>query len=108
MTVLPAATEALVAALLDRHPVTIAYHGRQRVVCPHAIGCKNGRIILLAYQSGGETSTGDLAADPAKRWRWFYIDEIETVADYDGAWQSAANYDPTRPFPAADALAVAV
>jgi predicted DNA-binding transcriptional regulator YafY len=108
MTVLPAATDAIVAALFDRQPVAVAYHGRSRVVCPHAIGCKNGRIILLAYQSGGETSTGDLPADPARRWRCLYIDEIETVAEDDSDWQSPANYDPARPFPAADAVAVAV
>jgi hypothetical protein len=107
-TVLPAATEALVAALLDRRPVAVAYHGRRRVLCPHAIGCKNGRTILLAYQIGGETSSGALHADPTKRWRCLFVDEIEAVADDDGEWQSGANYDPARPFPAACAVAVAL
>lgn len=108
MTVLPAATDALVAALVDRRPVAVAYHGRRRVLCPHAIGAKNNRAILLAYQIGGETSSGTLPADPERRWRCLFVDEIEAVADDDGEWQSAANYDPARPFPAADAVAAAV
>ncbi len=107
-TAIPAWTEALVVALLERRAVLVAYHGRRRVVCPHAIGHKAGRVMLLAYQVGGETSTGSLTADPTRRWRCLYVDEIEGVADDDSDWQSAANYDPACPFPAADEVAVAV
>lgn len=101
-------SEALIAALVDRRAVVVAYHGRRRVVCPHAIGSKDGRAMLLAYQIGGETSTGSLPSDPARRWRCLYIDEIDDVAGDDGLWQSAPNYNPRRPFPAADAVAAAV
>lgn len=109
MTVsLPTFTDALVAALVDRRPVAVVYHGRRRVVCPHAIGCTGDRAIMLAYQIGGETSTGRLPTDPTRRWRCFYVDEIEEVADDDGLWQSADNYNPARPFPAACDVAAAV
>ncbi|MGH8297028.1 MAG: hypothetical protein ACRDWN_09770 [Acidimicrobiales bacterium] len=107
-TAVPAWTGALVVALLERQAVAVAYHSRTRVVCPHAIGYKGGRVILLAYQVGGETSTGNLDADPTRRWRCLYLDEIDGVAADDSAWHSAANYDPARPFPAADGVAVAV
>lgn len=107
-TAVPAWTEELVVALLHRRAVLVVYHGRRRIVCPHAIGRKGGRVMLLAYQVGGETSTGSLAADPARRWRCMYVEEIEGVADGGGAWQSAANYNPACPFPAADDVALAV
>lgn len=105
---LPVSTEALISAILERHAVAVVYHGRCRVLCPHAIGAKNGRVVLLGYQIGGETSTGGLPADPRRRWRCLFIDEIEAVAHDDSEWQSAANYDPARPFPAVDAVAASV
>jgi predicted DNA-binding transcriptional regulator YafY len=105
---LPPFTDALVAALLARRAVVLTYHSRRRVICPHAIGAKGSRAILLAYQIGGQTSTGPLAADPTKRWRCFYLDEIDDLSDSDRLWQSASNYDPNSPFPAADHVAVAV
>lgn len=39
----------------------------------------------LGTQIGGETSTGSLPADPTRRWRCSYIDEIDNVVDHDGA-----------------------
>ena len=48
------------------------------VVCPHALGWKNHRPMLLGYQVGGQTSTG-AHPDPRKRWRCMYIDEIDHI-----------------------------
>lgn len=106
---LPAAWACLEAALRQRHPVHVAYHDRSRTVCPHALGWHNHRPMLLGYQIGGDTSTGTLDPDPRKRWRCMYIDQIDHVtADTTIAWQSADNYNPSRPFPAVDNLSVAV
>jgi hypothetical protein len=107
VTALPTFTDAVVAALVERRAVAVVYHGRRRVVCPHAIGCKGGRVVLLAYQIGGQTSTGSLPEDPARRWRRFFVDEIEDLRHDDGVWQSADNYD-ARPFLAASDVAAAV
>jgi len=106
----PMAWAALEAALRQRRPVRLSYHGRQRVICPHALGWKNGRPMLLGYQSGGQTSTGALPADPRQRWRNFFVDEIDQVASAEGAgpWQSADNFNYSQPFKAIDELAVAV
>jgi predicted DNA-binding transcriptional regulator YafY len=30
---------ALEAALRQRRPVRVSYHGKQRLICPHALGC---------------------------------------------------------------------
>jgi len=105
----PAAWACLETALRQRRPVQVAYHGRSRTVCPHALGWRNHRPMLLGYQIGGHTSTGTLDPDPRKRWRLLFIDEIDhVVADATIAWQSADNYNASRPFPAIDRVILAV
>jgi hypothetical protein len=100
----------LQAALGARRPVEVSYHGRRRLVCPHALGWSGGRPMVLGYQTGGQTSTGVLPADPHKRWRCMYVDEIDDVAAADPAspWQTADNYNPAHPFQAIDQVAIAI
>lgn len=106
----PAAWAPLEAALRQRRPVHLTYHGRQRLICPHALGWTNGRPMLLGYQTGGHTSTGALPADPRRRWRCMFIDEVDQVqpADPASAWRTADNYNHTHPFPAIDHLTIAI
>jgi hypothetical protein len=106
---LPATWAPLEAALRQRRPVWVSYHGLRRLVCPHALGWKSGRALVLAYQSGGQTTNGALAADPRKRWRCLFVDELDDVAvDWAAKWESASNYNHSRPFSAIDHVAVAV
>lgn len=100
----------LEAALRQRRPVLVSYHAKQRLVCPHALGWKNDRPMLLAYQTGGETTTGLLPADPRKRWRCLFVDEVDQVAPAgaDSAWGSADNYNPSDPFHVIDEITVAI
>jgi hypothetical protein len=107
---LPTAWTPLQAALRARRPVIVCYHGRQRIICPHALGWKAGRPLLLGYQTGGQTSTGMLPAHPRQRWRCLYVDEIEHVnaADPASPWQTADNYNHSRPFPAIDDITIAI
>jgi len=106
----PTAWAVLEAALEARRPVEVSYHGRLHLICPHALGWHNGRAMLLGYQTGGQTSTGLLAADPRKRWRCMYVDEVDQVlaADPASPWQSADNYNYSHPFPVIDEVAVAI
>jgi hypothetical protein len=103
---------ALNIALRARRPVLVNYHGHQRLICPHALGWKAGRPMMLAYQTGGHTTSGSLDPDPTRRWRCLYIDQISDVipADHASQWATADNYSPTRPFPAGaiDELAIAI
>jgi hypothetical protein len=107
---LPQAWADLEGALRSRRPVFVYYHGRRRLICPHALGWKDHRPMLLGYQTGGETSTGALPADPRRRWRCFFVDEVENVvaADKAAPWGTAANYNASRPFNAIDHVSVAV
>lgn len=105
----PAAWAALEAALRQRQAVRVSYHGRWRIVCPHALGWNNKRPMLLGYQVGGQTSTGTLDPDPNKRWRCMYIDELDHVHPHPTApWATADNYNPSRPFNTIDTVTIAV
>ena len=107
---LPNPWALLHAALRARRPVQVSYHGRQRLICPHALGWNNRRPIVLGYQTGGHTSTGALSADPRKRWRCMYVDDIDhiTAAHPASPWATADNYNPIHPFPVADQIAIAI
>jgi hypothetical protein len=109
-TARPPAWDTLEQALRQRRPVRLTYHGHQRLVCPHALGWKVGRAMLLAYQTGGHTTSGMLPADPRRRWRCMHIDEIDHLipADPASTWGTADNYNPSQPFPAIDETAIAI
>jgi hypothetical protein len=66
--------------------------------------------MVLGYQTGGHTTAGTLDADPRKRWRCMYVDEIDQAvpAEPASAWATAQNYNPHRPFSAIDELAIAI
>ena len=112
VTTAPTAWTALDIALRDRRPVHVRYHGLKRLICPHALGWKAGRPMVLGYQTGGHTTTGSLDPDPRNRWRCLYVDEIDdvTLADPASRWATPGNYNPTQPFPAGviDELAIAI
>jgi hypothetical protein len=105
----PAAWETLETALRQRHAVRVSYHGHQRVISPHALGWKNHRAMLLGYQTAGHTTTPAALADPRPGWRCMYLDEIEhAAADPATKWATAETYNPNRPFPAIDHVAIAI
>jgi predicted DNA-binding transcriptional regulator YafY len=106
----PPAWGILEAALRQRRPVRLTYHGRQRTVCPHALGWKNNKAMLLAYQTGGHTHTGALPDQPRRGWRNLFVDEIHhaTIADPATTWETADNYNASHPFNSIDQLSIAI
>ena len=109
VTTLPTPWAVLGAALRERQAVWLSYHGRRRLICPHALGWHNNRPMVLGYQTGGETSSEALPDDPRQRWRVFFVDEADdVVADRAAPWRTAENYNPAHPFPAVDQVVVAV
>ncbi|MDQ6784752.1 MAG: hypothetical protein M3063_15215 [Actinomycetota bacterium] len=110
ITSLPTPWALLNSALQARQPLWVSYHRRRRLICPHALGWKARRPMVLGYQTGGETTTGALQADPRKRWRCMYIDEIDRLVAADPAspWATADNYNHSHPFPAIDTVAIAI
>lgn len=103
----PATWDQLHAALEGRRPLLVTYSDRRRLLCPHALGWKAHRALLLAYQTSGTTSD---TLEAHHGWRCLYIDRIEDIspAGADATWTSAPTYNPARPFPAIDSLSAAV
>lgn len=109
VSVLPTAWARLDEARRARRPVLVAYHGRSRLICPHALGWRAARAMVLGYQTGGDTSTGKLDPDLTKRWRLLFVDQIDEVTDAPGAaWDTADNYNTQHPFPVIDEVSIAV
>ena len=102
-TSLPAAWAALEAALRQRRPVRVSYHGHERLICPHALGWKNGRPKALVYQTAiiGPTPTHDQHG-----WRSLFVDEIHDATITNDPWRTAHNYTPHNT--GIDPLAVAL
>lgn len=90
----PSTWDLLASAIAQRRTVRADYHGHTRLLCPHLLGWKNGRARVLSYQLAGSTSRGPLTSDHNQRWRWMFVDEIESAAMTDDPWQSAPNYRP--------------
>lgn len=88
----PPAWAALERSLVEHKPVRVHYHGRERVLCPHVLGWKNGRAKVLSYQAGGTTSRGALPDDPSQRWRSMFVDEIDDPVIVNGPWETADNH----------------
>lgn len=80
---------------MRRGAFALRYHGQDRILCPHAIGWKNGRLRVLGYQVAVTASSRPSPDEPTQRWRCLFLDEIEAPVITDGRWESAPNYSPT-------------
>jgi WYL domain-containing protein len=68
-------TERLVRATLEHRVASFTYRGHRRTVEPHLIGLHEaGEAVLLAYQTGGASASGNLPG-----WRTFVLTEIDAV-----------------------------
>ncbi len=109
-TTRPPAWDTLEQALRQRRPVRLTYHGRQRTVCPHALGWKNDKAMLLAYQTNAQAHPGALPTEPRHGWRNLFIDDIRDITPADPAtpWGTADNYNASHPFNSIDQLSIAI
>ena len=84
--------DTIFVAIKNRGSIHAYYGHRERILSPHAIGEKNGRIRVLCLQTGGE-SRKRMGADPEKRWRDIWINLLTYVRLHEAPWQSAPNYE---------------
>ena len=91
ITAIATAWAVLHSALHQRRSVRARYHNRIRVLCPHALGWKNGRPKALVYQTAviGPSPTHD-----PRGWRSLFVDEIYDATISDDEWLTAGNYTP--------------
>ena len=96
MTPQPAETQAVreIYALLRlaaarRQPVAATYDGLLRLLCPHALGRKSGRLHVFCYQFGGSSNSG-LPMPPGRvgGWRCLAVEKLSDVELRADAWRS--------------------
>ena len=103
ITDIATAWAVLHTALDQRRTVRARYHDRIRILCPHALGWKNGRPKVLVYQ------TAVIGAPPTHDphgWRSLFVDEIYDATITADDWHTADNYTPTTT--GIDSLAAAI
>lgn len=61
-------------AIDQRLVVQFWYQGHLRIAEPHVLGVKDGRLHVLTYQVGGDSSSSSLPG-----WRRFFVDELSQL-----------------------------
>ena len=90
---MPTVQDLIVNAIQLRLIVTAMYQGRQRVMCPHVIGHKDGRLNALFFQFAGESNSG---LPPGGQWRCIHLDELSNVSTAPGQWHTGADHSRPR------------
>jgi hypothetical protein len=96
MTPQPVETQAVreIYALLRlaaarRQPVAATYDGLLRLLCPHLLGRKSGRLHVFCYQFGGSSNSG-LPMPPGRvgGWRCLAVERFSQVELHADAWHT--------------------
>jgi hypothetical protein len=84
--------EVIKRAIKEKSAVSLNYKGYYRETCPHALGVKRNRHIVLVYQFGGESSSGVIQPKSKDNWRALVLDEITELKFIDAEWQSFSDH----------------
>jgi len=76
-------------AAARRRPVAAIYDGLLRLLCPHVLGRKSGRLHTLCYQFGGGSHSG-LPRVPERmgEWRCLAVEKLSQVELSADAWHT--------------------
>ncbi|HXM21040.1 MAG TPA: hypothetical protein VN948_07230 [Terriglobales bacterium] len=81
--------ELLRFAAARRQPVVAVYDGLLRLLCPHVLGRKSGRLHVFCYQFGGSSNSGlPMAPDGVGDWRCLAVEKFSQVELRAGAWHT--------------------
>jgi hypothetical protein len=81
--------ELLRLAAARRQPVTAIYDGLRRLLCPHVLGRKSGRLHVFCYQFGGSSNSGlPMVPDGVGDWRCLAVAKLSQVELRAGAWHT--------------------
>lgn len=76
-------------AATRRLPVAAVYDGLPRLLCPHVLGRKSGRLRVLCYQFGGNSNSGMAVASEAMGgWRCLAVEKLSQVELRADAWHT--------------------
>ena len=89
--------ELLRFAAARRQAVSAVYDGQPRLLCPHVLGRKSGRLHALFYQFGGSSRSGlPVKPEGIGDWRCLAVEKLSQVELRADAWHTEAT------LPAAD------
>jgi hypothetical protein len=76
-------------AAARRRPVAAVYEGLPRLLCPHTLGRKSGRLHAFFYQFGGSSHSG-LSIGPEGKggWRCLAVERLSRVELRADAWHT--------------------
>src|ERR1700720_2425521 len=76
-------------AATHRQPVTATYDGLLRLLCPHVLGRKSGRLHVFCYQFGGSSNSVEpLAPEGRGVWRCLAVERLSQVELRTDAWHT--------------------
>ena len=81
--------ELLRLAAFRRRAVSAIYDGRPRLLCPHVLGRKSGRLHVFCYQFGGSSNSG-LPMEPGRvgGWRCLAVEGFSQVQLRADGWHT--------------------
>src|SRR6266481_5728329 len=89
--------ELLRDAMLRKSPISAVYNRRQRLLCPHVLGCnKDNRLQVLCYQFGGESSSGLERGNSPANWRCIPVGQLSSVEITDLPWVSGPKHSSVQ------------
>src|ERR1700675_1468418 len=81
--------EVLRLAAFRRRAVSAIYDGRSRLLCPHVLGRKSGRLHALFYQFGGSSNSGlPVTPEGVGDWRCLAVEKLSQVELSAEAWHT--------------------
>src|ERR1700692_1767028 len=81
--------ELLRVAAARRQPVAAVYDGLPRLLCPHVLGRKSGRLRVLFYQFGGSSHSGlPIGPEGKGAWRCLAVERLSRVELRVDAWHT--------------------
>src|ERR1700722_18418091 len=85
--------ELLRLAAFRRRAVSAIYDGLPRLLCPHVLGRKSGRLHALFYQFGGNSSSGlPVTSEEVGDWRCLAVEKLSQVRLCEDAWRSEPRF----------------
>jgi hypothetical protein len=67
-------------AAARRQPVAATYDGLRRLLCPHVLGRKSGRLHMFCYQFGGGSHSGlPMVPERMGEWRCLAVEKLSEV-----------------------------
>ena len=98
--------DLIIQAITKKKPVRAMYSGYERELCIHAVGTKRGKPQLIAYQSGGSSSSGPIVLGSDRNWRCMELAKLSDVEIIEGEWVSVSEH--SRPTTCLDEITAEV